>query len=154
MASAECQTLVNQFDLYSVSQKCSQFTRILVPIARSRTKFDLYEYLSNALQLLDLHQHINMTDSPAVQAPLDPREAPILDRVLALRDRLLLLKQDKSTYVKSHDVLALYAEVIEQVHQLNEIRKEHGKPLEQNRGLFAPSWTQSDYEIKAYTSSE
>lgn len=77
-----------------------------------------------------------MTDSPAAQAPLDPREAPILDRVLPLRDRLSVLKQDKSTYVKSHDVLALYTEVIEQVHQLNEVRKEHEKPLEQNRGLF------------------
>lgn len=75
-----------------------------------------------------------MTDSPAVQAPLDPREAPILDRVLFLRDKLSLLKQDKSTYIKSNDVLSLYDEVIEQVHQLNIIREEHGKPLEQNRG--------------------
>lgn len=77
-----------------------------------------------------------MTDSPAVQAPLDPQEAPILDRVLFLRDKLSLLKQDKSTYIKSNDVLSLYNEVIEQVHQLNRIREKHGKPLEQNRGLF------------------
>ena len=76
-----------------------------------------------------------MTDSPAYQIPLDPNEAPILDRVLALRDKLSLLKQDKTTYIKSHDVLTLYDEVIEQVHQLNVIRKEHQKPLEQNRGL-------------------
>lgn len=76
-----------------------------------------------------------MTDSPAVHAPLDPKEAPILDRVLFLRDKLSLLKQDKSTYIKSHDVLALYDNVIEQVHLLNTIRQEHGKPLEQNRGL-------------------
>ncbi|KAL6714908.1 hypothetical protein ACLMJK_007168 [Lecanora helva] len=74
-----------------------------------------------------------MADSPAVQASLDPKEAPILDRVLYLRDKLSLLKQDKSTYIKSHDVLGLYDEVIEQVHLLNTIRKEHGKPLEQNR---------------------
>lgn len=77
-----------------------------------------------------------MSDSPAVQAPLDPRESPILDRVLFLRDKLSLLKQDKSTYIKSNDVLGLYDEVIAQVHQLNIIREEHGKPLEQNRGLF------------------
>ena len=77
-----------------------------------------------------------MTDSPAFQAPLDPKEAPILDRVLYLRDQLSLLKQDKSTYIKSHDVLALYVQVIEQVHELNTIREEHGKPLEQNRGSF------------------
>ena len=74
-----------------------------------------------------------MADSPAVQAPLDPQEAPILDRVLSLRDKLSLLKQDKSTYIKSHDVLELYDEVIEQVHMLNTIREEHGKSLEQNR---------------------
>ena len=80
-----------------------------------------------------------MTDSPAVQAPLDPQESPILDRVLYLRDKLSLLKQDKSTYVKSHDVLRLYDEVIEQVHQLNVIREKHGKPLEQNRGLSSTS---------------
>ena len=78
-----------------------------------------------------------MTDSPAVQAHLDPQELPILDRVLHLRDKLSLLKQDKSTYVKSHDVLQLYDEVIEQVHQLNVIREKHGKPLEQNRGLLS-----------------
>ncbi len=77
-----------------------------------------------------------MTDSPAVQAPLDPKERPILDRVLHLRDELSLLKQDKSTYIKSHDVIALYDQVIEQVHSLNVLREEHGKPLEQNRGPF------------------
>lgn len=75
-----------------------------------------------------------MTDSPAVQAPLDPQEQPILDRVLHLRDELSLLKQDKSTYIKSHDVIALYDQVIEQVHSLNVVREQHGKPLEQNRG--------------------
>ena len=77
-----------------------------------------------------------MTDSPAFQAPLDPKEQSILDRVLHLRDELSLLKQDKSTYIKSHDVIALYDQVIEQVHSLNVIREDHGKPLEQNRGLF------------------
>ena len=75
-----------------------------------------------------------MTDSPAVQAPLDPQEQPVLDSVLHIRDRLSLLKQDKTTYIKSQDVIALYTEVVEQVHQLNIIREEHGKPLEQNRG--------------------
>lgn len=75
-----------------------------------------------------------MTDSPAVQAALDPQEEPILNSILSLRDQLLLLKQDKSTYIKSQDVLGLYDHVVEQVHLLNLIRKEHGKPLEQNRG--------------------
>ena len=74
-----------------------------------------------------------MTDSPAYHAPLDPKEQPILDRLLHLRSELSLLKQDKSTYIKSHDVIALYEQVIEQVHSLNIIREDHGKPLEQNR---------------------
>ena len=76
-----------------------------------------------------------MTDSPAVQAPLDPKEQPILDSLLQLRDRLSLLKQDKTTYIKSHDVITLYHAVVEQVHLLNVIRTENSKPLEQNRGL-------------------
>ncbi|MCJ1269001.1 hypothetical protein MMC22_008889 [Lobaria immixta] len=74
-----------------------------------------------------------MSDSPAVQAPLDPKEQTILDCLLQIRDKLSILKQDKSTYIKSHDVFSLYDQVIEQVHLLNVIREEHGKPLEQNR---------------------
>lgn len=75
-----------------------------------------------------------MSDSPAVQAPLDPKEQPMLDSLLQIRDQLSVLKQDKSTYIKSHDVLSLYEQVIEQVQLLNVIRREHKKPLEQNRG--------------------
>lgn len=75
-----------------------------------------------------------MADSPALMPPLDPREEPILTRVLQLRDDLSLLKQDKSTYVKSQDVIHIYDQVVEQVHLLNTLRNEHGKPLESNRG--------------------
>lgn len=75
-----------------------------------------------------------MTDSPTVRPLSNPKEQPILDSVLHIRDRLSLLKQDKTTYIKSQDVIALYNDVIEQVHLLNVIREEHGKPLEQNRG--------------------
>ena len=75
-----------------------------------------------------------MTDSPAVHAPLDPNEKPILDSLLHIRDKLSLLKQDKSTYIKSKDVLSLYNDVVKQVHALNDLREEHGRTLEQNRG--------------------
>ncbi|KAL8681532.1 MAG: hypothetical protein Q9186_002348 [Xanthomendoza sp. 1 TL-2023] len=74
-----------------------------------------------------------MTDSPALQIPLDPKEQPILDRILTIRDNLSLLKQDRSTYIKSHDVLELYDQVIEQVHLLNIVREDQDKALEQNR---------------------
>lgn len=77
-----------------------------------------------------------MADSPRVNAPYDPTEQPILDRLVAIRDRLELLKRDRSTYVKSHDVIALYDEVIEQVEHLNRIRKM--KRTEQNRGESSP----------------
>lgn len=76
-----------------------------------------------------------MTDSPSLQAPLDPKEEPILSKLLEYRDQLSLLKQDKSTYVKCGDVIPIYDEVIDQVHQLNTLRQEGGKPLESNRGL-------------------
>ncbi|KAK4496485.1 hypothetical protein PRZ48_012465 [Zasmidium cellare] len=72
-----------------------------------------------------------MTDSPAVRVPLDPKEQPILDRVLIIRDHLSLLKQDRSTYVKSADVVKYYNQLVEQVEQLNRIRA--NKRDEQNR---------------------
>ena len=72
-----------------------------------------------------------MSDSPITGAPVGPQEKPILEKLLLTRDKLLLLKQDKSTYVKSSDVIPLYEEVIEQVHLLNAARgPEH---LLQNR---------------------
>jgi len=73
-----------------------------------------------------------MTDSPAIRAPLDPNEQPILENVLAIRDRLSLLKQDRSTYIRSQDVISLYDQVIHQVEKLNGIRT--NKRSEQNRG--------------------
>lgn len=72
-----------------------------------------------------------MTDSPAYRNPIDAREQPILDRILNIRDHLSLLKQDRSTYVKSQDVIKYYNQIIEQVEQLNRIRET--KRDEQNR---------------------
>lgn len=63
-----------------------------------------------------------MADSPMYSAPVPPAEKPICEKLVLVRDKLMLLKQDKSTYVKSQDVLPLYEEVIEQVHQLNDAR--------------------------------
>jgi len=72
-----------------------------------------------------------MADSPITNAPVGAQEKPILDKLLLVRDQLLLLKQDKSTYVKSSDVLPLYERVVEQVSHLNQVRgPEH---LMQNR---------------------
>ncbi|WEW55413.1 hypothetical protein PRK78_000844 [Emydomyces testavorans] len=73
-------------------------------------------------------------DSPQVVAPLDSREQPILDQLLVVRDALLLLKQDKSTYIKSQDVIPYYDRVIEQVQLLNNVRAEGVAERERNRG--------------------
>ncbi|KAK5171326.1 uncharacterized protein LTR77_004470 [Saxophila tyrrhenica] len=72
-----------------------------------------------------------MTDSPAYRLPLDPAEQPILDRLLNIRDHLSILKQDRTSYVKSQDVTKHYEAVIEQVQALNRIRV--NKRSEQNR---------------------
>lgn len=63
-------------------------------------------------------------ESPAVPVPLDPREQPILESLIRTRDGLLLLKQDKSSYIKSRDVIPFYEQVIAQVEKLNNVRKE------------------------------
>ncbi|KXG45303.1 Uncharacterized protein family UPF0662 [Penicillium griseofulvum] len=72
-------------------------------------------------------------ESPAISVPLDPREQPILESLLRTRDALLLIKQDKSSYIKSRDVLPLYEEVIAEVEKLNSVRKEQDRRLVHNR---------------------
>lgn len=73
-----------------------------------------------------------MADTPTRSLPLDPIEQPIFDSLALIQDELTLLKQDRSTYIKSSDVLALYDKTVDQVRQLNEIRSE--KPEPENRG--------------------
>ncbi|KAJ5500458.1 hypothetical protein LT330_002091 [Penicillium expansum] len=72
-------------------------------------------------------------ESPAILVPLDPREQPILENLLRTRDALLLIKRDKSSYIKSRDVLPLYEEVIAEVEKLNSVRKEQDRRLVHNR---------------------
>lgn len=93
----------------------------------------LIDYTSVAVLFSNSRKDI-MPDSPATHIPNDPEEQPILESILRIRDNLQLLKEDKSTYVKSQDVLSLYDQVIEQVNLLNVIREKRGKPLEQSRG--------------------
>lgn len=77
-----------------------------------------------------------MADTPRLQPPSDAGEQAILERVLEIRDELLLLKQDKSTYVKSSDVLALYEKTVAQIRLLNDIRIV--KPEKESQGQFMP----------------
>ncbi|KAK3358882.1 hypothetical protein B0T25DRAFT_531382 [Lasiosphaeria hispida] len=70
-------------------------------------------------------------DTPAVPMPKDERERVILDNLSGIRDHLLLLKRDRTNYIRSQDVVLLYDQIIEQVKQLNEIRK--GEEKRENR---------------------
>ena len=74
-----------------------------------------------------------MTDSPSIHLPSDPKEQDILDHLLALRDELSLLKQNRSKYIRSDDVVKCYDILITQVHALNDVRKKEGQPEEQTR---------------------
>ncbi|GAB0135743.1 beige/BEACH domain protein [Epichloe bromicola] len=71
-------------------------------------------------------------DTPAIPAPRDAREQAILARLSLIRDQLLLLKQDRTTYIRSQDVIPLYDQTIEQVKELNDVRADAGKH-EENR---------------------
>lgn len=73
-----------------------------------------------------------MADTPSIPLPHNPDEQPILENLQRIRDELTLLKQDRTTYVKSTDVLVLYDKVVDQVKLLNDIRAE--KPEQENRG--------------------
>lgn len=72
-------------------------------------------------------------DTPAIPPPRDAREQAILDKFILIRDQLLLLKQDRTTYIRSQDVIPLYDQMITQVSELNAIRAEAGVK-EENRG--------------------
>ncbi|XWX01603.1 hypothetical protein V2A60_009631 [Cordyceps javanica] len=65
-------------------------------------------------------------ETPAIPMPRDARELAILQRLTEIRDRLLLLKQDRTTYIRSQDIIPLYDQTIAQVKELNAIRAETG----------------------------
>ena len=71
-------------------------------------------------------------ETPAIPPPKDSREQEVLDKLVLIRDRILLLKQDRTNYIRTQDVMALYDETVEQVRHLNESRK--GRSYEENRG--------------------
>lgn len=70
-------------------------------------------------------------DTPKIPAPRDEGEKEILENMINIRDQLQLRKLDRSTYVRTQDVMVLYDRTIDQVKRLNEIR--HGKAAEENR---------------------
>jgi hypothetical protein len=76
-------------------------------------------------------------DTPTYQPPQDAREQHILDQLVAIHDKLLLLKADRTTYIRSQDVIPLYNQTLKQVRELNEIRS--GRPERENQGAILSS---------------
>ncbi|KAI5927012.1 hypothetical protein F4810DRAFT_422714 [Camillea tinctor] len=62
-------------------------------------------------------------DTPKIPAPRDEGEKQVLQQLVLIRDQLLLRKLDRTTYVRTQDVMVLYDQTIEQVKKLNQIRK-------------------------------
>jgi hypothetical protein len=77
-------------------------------------------------------------ETPSVPLPRDARERAILDRLVVIQDKLLLLKQDRTTYIRSQDVIPLYEETIEQVKELQTVRAEIGDTEENRRRIKIP----------------
>lgn len=85
--------------------------------------------------------------------PRDARELVILQRLTEIRDKLLLLKQDRTTYIRSQDIIPLYDQTIAQVKELNAIRKEN-PTTDENRGKTnhpARHPTARDLTMRAHT---
>jgi hypothetical protein len=62
-------------------------------------------------------------ETPSVPMPTSVREKEILQQLTIIRDQLLLLKLDRTNYIRSQDVLGFYDQTVELVRQLNEVRK-------------------------------
>lgn len=73
-------------------------------------------------------------DTPKFPPPQDEGEKQVLASLSEIQDQLLLRKLDRTTYVRSHDVLGLYEQTLEQVKRLNDIRS--GKSIEENQGMI------------------
>ncbi|KAM0432281.1 hypothetical protein ACHAPT_004821 [Fusarium lateritium] len=65
-------------------------------------------------------------DTPAIPLPRDPRERAILDKLIMIRDHLLLLKQDRTNYIRTQDVMPLFDQTMDQVKELTVVRAETG----------------------------
>ncbi|KAI1778298.1 hypothetical protein F4818DRAFT_456186 [Hypoxylon cercidicola] len=70
-------------------------------------------------------------ETPKIPGPTDEGERQVLEKLMAIRDQLQLRKLDRTTYVRTQDVMILYDQTIEQVRILSEIR--NGKPVQENQ---------------------
>jgi hypothetical protein len=73
-------------------------------------------------------------ETPAIPMPKDERERQILDNLTLIRDQLLLLKGDRTKYIRTQDVMQLHDQLVEQVRELNQVRK--GERTTENRCMW------------------
>ncbi|KAJ2903244.1 uncharacterized protein MKZ38_010196 [Zalerion maritima] len=78
-------------------------------------------------------------ETPSIPLPTDAREQQVLDKLVIIRDHLLLLKQDRRNYIRTQDIIPLYDQVIEQVRALNE-QRQNQDPRDENRGKHITSF--------------
>lgn len=69
-------------------------------------------------------------ETPSVPPPRDSREQEVMERLVAIRDQLLLLKQDRTKYIRSQDVMGLFEQAVEEVRKVNEIRANSSEHVE------------------------
>src|SRR5271169_5591141 len=60
-------------------------------------------------------------------------EQPVLEKLIQIRQRLQLLNKDRTKYIKSQDVLAIYETLVDEVQELNKIRQDTAHRDEDNR---------------------
>lgn len=71
-----------------------------------------------------------------IPLPRDPRERAILDKLVVTRDHLMLLKQDRTNYIRTQDVMPLFDQTMDQVKELTVIREETGDKDENRRRSY------------------
>ncbi|CAI4215338.1 unnamed protein product [Parascedosporium putredinis] len=78
-------------------------------------------------------------ETPALPPPDNDRDREVLSKLSQIRDQLVLLKTDRTTYLRSQEVIPLYNETVEQVLKLDNLGFVDGKPQTQRRNNEAPA---------------
>ena len=88
-------------------------------------------------------EQLLVMETPSCSVPVDPREKDILARLIEIRDKLLLLKEDRKSYIRSQDVMPRLEELEAALRDLEPIRQGPYDNEETEGGL--PSRCDSGY---------
>lgn len=77
-------------------------------------------------------------ETPALPPPDNDRDREVLSKLSQIRDQLVLLKTDRTTYLRSQEVIPLYNETVEQVLKLDNLGFVDGKPQTQRKSPRLP----------------